>query len=83
MKTVLLIATLLCLGSIIYGFTLMDTSKELADTYIGFGTLFLFLVIMPLFIFTASKGKKLKDYMLNEENIRKMNPRSDSKKKKK
>ncbi|MEO0901817.1 MAG: hypothetical protein AAFY00_07240, partial [Bacteroidota bacterium] len=32
----------------------------------------LFLVAMPLFLIKESKGKKMKDYMLNKENIEKM-----------
>lgn len=79
MKTIVLFAALLCVGSILYGLSLMDTSKELGDSYIGFGISFLFLVVMPVFIAVASKGKKLKDYMLNEENILKMRTKKDKK----
>jgi len=44
----------------------------LAHKYIGFGTAGLFLLAMPLFLYKESKGKKMNDYMLTEENIRKM-----------
>jgi hypothetical protein len=32
----------------------------------------LFLVAMPMFLIIESRGKKMKDYMLTEENLRKM-----------
>jgi hypothetical protein len=32
----------------------------------------IFFVVMPLFLLVESPGKKMKDYMLTEENIRKM-----------
>lgn len=67
------------LGSIIYGFTLPEEATELADKFKGFGTAGLFLVAMPLFIFTAAKGKNLKDYMLTDENIRKMRKKDTEK----
>jgi hypothetical protein len=38
---------------------------------------------MPLFLFKESKGKKVKDYMLTEENILKMRADVDKKSKKK
>jgi len=59
-------------ASIIYGFYLKDTNENLGNKCIGFGTLGLFFVAMPLFLYKESKGKKMKDYMLNEENIMKM-----------
>lgn len=59
-------------AAIIYGFTLQEVQAELSRKWIGFGTLGLFLVAMPLFLIFASRGKKMKDYMLNEENIHKM-----------
>lgn len=73
MKKILLIATLLCLSSILYGFFIKDDGQTTnGDFYIGMGTALLFLVIMPVFVFTASKGKKMKDYTLSKENIEKM-----------
>lgn len=77
MKYLILIIFLASLGSIIYGFTLPETA--LADKFIGFGTVGLFLVAMPLFLITAGKGKNLKDYMLTDENIRKMRKKDGEK----
>ncbi len=60
------------LASIIYGFYIQPEQLTVSHKYIGFGTVGIFLVAMPLFLIKYSKGKKMKDYMLNEENILKM-----------
>ncbi|MDC6350393.1 hypothetical protein PP178_02440 [Zeaxanthinibacter sp. PT1] len=65
------------LGLIIYGFTIIEDDPLIANKCIGFGTVGIFLVAMPLFLITESKGKKMKDYMLTEENIRRMQGRKD------
>lgn len=71
-KYFILMVVLASAGAIIYGFQLEDKDPQLANKCIGFGTIGLFLVAMPLFLIKASKGKKVKDYMLTDENIRKM-----------
>ncbi len=71
-----------CLSAIVYGLILQESQPVAGNSYIGFGVLFLFLVAMPLFIFTEGKGKKVKDYMLTEENIRKMQAKSKKRPKK-
>lgn len=72
MKYIVSAIVLASIGAIIYGFT-MDASQEaLANKYIGSGTLGLFLLAMPLFLYKESKHRKMKDYMLTEENVRKM-----------
>jgi len=72
MKYLIIIIVLASFGSIIYGFSISEENAGLSDTFIGSGTVGLFLIAMPLFLFTYSKGKKMKDYMLTDENIRKM-----------
>ena len=67
------------LGSIIYGFSIKDTEILRANKFIGGGTAGLFLVAMPLFLIKESKGKKMKDYMLTEENIKKMRDKTKEK----
>lgn len=79
MKYLIILITICSLTSIIYGFTLEPTEKLIANKFIGAGTVGLFLVAMPLFLLRVSKGKKLKDYMLNEENIRKMRKKDSEK----
>lgn len=71
-RYLILLIVLASLGSIIYGFYSMETSELEANKYIGFGVVGLFLLAMPLFLITESRGKKMKDYMLTDENIRKM-----------
>lgn len=76
-KYLLIIITLCSLGSIGYGFLMQDEDPAFANKFIGFGTVGLFLVAMPIFLIANSSGKKVKDYMLTEENIRKMRNRKE------
>ncbi len=66
-------------GAIGYGFWVQEEDPALGSKCIGFGTVGLFLIAMPLFLIKESKGKKMKDYMLTDENIKKM--RSERRKK--
>ncbi len=43
------------------------------DKLVGVGILATSFILMPIFIYHRWKNKKVKDYMLTEENIRKMN----------
>lgn len=72
MKYIITLIVLISIGLIIYGFTLDASQEVLSHRYIGSGTLGLFLLAMPLFLIKESKGKKFKDYMLTDENVRKM-----------
>ncbi len=72
MKYVIIAIVLISIGLIIYGFTLGAGEEALSHRYIGSGTLLLFLIAMPLFLIKESKGKKFNDYMLTDENVRKM-----------
>jgi len=72
MKYIITLIVLISIGLIIYGFTLDASQEALSHRYIGSGTLGLFLLAMPLFLINESKGKKFKDYMLTDENVRKM-----------
>ncbi len=77
MKYVVIILVLGSIAAIVYGFRLEE--EPMADKFIGGGTAVLFLVAMPLFLYKEGKGKKINDYMLTEDNIRKMRGK-DSKK---
>lgn len=77
LKYFIVLVVLASFGSIIYGFSIKDEQLQLANKYIGFGTVGLFLVAMPLFLIKESKGKKVKDYMLTDENIRKMREKKE------
>ena len=80
MKYLITLLVLLSFGLMIYGFSLDDNEEDLANKYIGSGTVLLFLVAMPLFLIRESKGKKMNDYMLTEENVRKMQGKPPKKK---
>ena len=79
MKYLIIFIILASLLSIGYGFYIQEEEVLVSHKYIGFGTVGIFLVAMPLFLLKYSQGKKMKDYMLNEENILKM--RGEEKKK--
>ncbi|MDO6470854.1 hypothetical protein [Maribacter sp. 1_MG-2023] len=72
MKYIIIAIVLISIGLIIYGFNLDAGEEVLSHRYIGSGTLLLFLVAMPLFLIRESKGKKFNNYMLTDENVRKM-----------
>lgn len=50
-------------GKIIIGISIMSTA----------------FILMPLFIYRQSRGKKIKDYMLTKENIEKMQEKREKK----
>ena len=72
MKYLITVIVLISIGLIIYGFNLEEGQTDTANKFIGSGTLGLFLLAMPLFLINESKGKKFNDYMLTDENVRKM-----------
>ncbi len=72
MKYFIILIVIASLGCIIYGFSIHGEQVSLGNKYIGFGTVGIFLLAMPLFLYKESRGKKMKDYMLTEENIKKM-----------
>lgn len=72
MKYIITIIVLASFTSITYGFSLDNDQEAIANKYIGGGTAGLFLLAMPLFLYKESKGKKMDDYLLTEENVRKM-----------
>ncbi|HEA20428.1 hypothetical protein LCGC14_1217780 [marine sediment metagenome] len=72
MKYLIILILIASLTSIVYGFYIQEEQLLVSHKYIGYGTVGIFLVAMPLFLITFSRGKKMKDYMLNEENILKM-----------
>ena len=69
MKYLIIFCFLASLLAIACGFML---EVSFTEQLIGYGTVGLFLVAFPLFIYYRWKGKSLKDYMLNQENLDKM-----------
>ena len=72
MRYFILFIVIASFGLIIYGYNLEESQEDLTHTFIGSGTVGLFLIAMPLFLYTESKGKDFKDYMLTDESVRKM-----------
>ncbi len=70
MKYLIVLFLVASLGSIITGFVMKP--DPLAEKLIGFGVIGLFLIVFPLFTYHRWKDRKIKDYMLNKENIEKM-----------
>ena len=82
MKYILSFLTILSIVGISYGFYLRPEETPKGDVFIGLSLVLLFFITMPIFIYRRWKGKDVKDYMLNEENILKMREYNDSKDKK-
>ena len=69
MKYVIAILCLASIGSIVFGYI---SDADYAQKFIGFGVICLFVLVFPLFSWHRWKDKKLKDYMLTQENLDKM-----------
>lgn len=80
MKYIILLVVIASFAAIGYGYSLDVTEEASASKYIGGGTLSLFFIAMPLFLYKESKGKKMNDYMLTEENVQKMQGKLPKKK---
>ncbi len=79
MKYLIIILTVLALGSIFCGFIL---DLEYSEKLIGFGVFGLFIIVFPLFSYHRWKDKKVEDYMLTKENLKKMREREGDKRSK-
>ena len=74
MKYLIWLFFIASIGSILTGFFFeLDYSEKL----IGFGVVGLFLVVFPLFSYYRWKDKNMKDYMLTNENLKKMRDYKD------
>ena len=69
MKYVIIILSIVTIGSIVTGFIL---ENEMSQKFIGFGVVGLFIIVFPLFSYYRWKDKNLKDYMITKENLDKM-----------
>lgn len=73
MNNFLKIFFILQVFSIIIGFYNKSYSNpEIGDKIIGFTVLTGVFIFMPIFLYNRWNGKKLKDYTLTEENIKKI-----------
>lgn len=69
MKYLISLVTILSFASIAFGYF---GNSEYSEKFIGFGVVGIFLVAVPLFSFYRWKGKNMKDYIINNENLKKM-----------
>lgn len=69
MKYLIIVLTIVTLGSIALGF-LIDS--QYSQKMIGFGVAGLFLLVFPLFSYYRWKDKNFKDYLLTKKNLEKM-----------
>lgn len=77
MKRFIQILFVLLLAAFIIGFAIKSFyNNALGDKIIGIAVLASSFVLMPMFIYYRSKGKKIEDYMLTKENINKMNKKN-------
>ncbi|HLW14977.1 MAG TPA: hypothetical protein VKX30_05725 [Flavobacteriaceae bacterium] len=72
MRIFINILSILVLIGLITGFVIKSKDEILGDRVIGITILAGAFVLMPSFIIYRSKGKKIKDYMLTNENLKKM-----------
>jgi len=74
LKKIILIFFVLSASLILFG---LLAESENYQKYIGFGVLILFFIVFPLFSYHRWKDKKMKDYYLNSENLKKFRENSD------
>lgn len=73
MKKIILAIFISIIVAISYGVFIKNSGNELlGDRIIGVSVMAIAFILMPLFIYNRSKGKKFKDYMLTHENLEKM-----------
>lgn len=76
MKIVILILSILIAIAIGTGFYFrLNDDMALGDRIIGIAVLASAFILMPIFLYHRWNGKKLKDYTLTEENMKKMRDR--------
>ncbi|MGA9591057.1 MAG: hypothetical protein WBV11_14600, partial [Salegentibacter sp.] len=76
MNTVMKILGIAILIAIGVGFYFRGTDEVLlGDRIIGIAVLTSAFILMPIFLYVRWKGKRLQDYTLSEENLKKMQDR--------
>ncbi|NQY05045.1 MAG: hypothetical protein HRT68_02295 [Flavobacteriaceae bacterium] len=78
MRIILIIVFLAAICSIIYGFSITTPNDVSGDKFIGLGTLGLFFVWMPLFIYHRYRGKSVKKYMITDETFKKIKDEAET-----
>ena len=73
MKLFIYVLFTISLILIISGYIIEDINSE---KFIGGGTLLLFFIVIPLFLYSRWQNKKLKDFILDNEELKKMKDNS-------
>ncbi|MCF6213406.1 MAG: hypothetical protein L3J45_05205 [Flavobacteriaceae bacterium] len=71
MKTLLKFLVVAEIGLLILGFYIKETNVQKGDFIIGIGVLILAFVILPFFLYTRYKDKKLSEYMFPKDKPKK------------
>lgn len=72
MKIVNLILFIISIGFILIGvyFDFIIEDEISRDKFYGFGTVFLFLITMPIFLYSRRDGKNWEKYILKKDQIK-------------
>ncbi|MFD0977031.1 hypothetical protein [Salinimicrobium gaetbulicola] len=77
MNTLMKIIGILILLAIGVGYYFrLNEDVQTGDRIIGIAVLASAFILMPIFLYHRWKGKKLKDYTLSDENLKKMKERN-------
>ncbi|NJW52274.1 hypothetical protein [Salinimicrobium oceani] len=58
--------------AILTGFYIMQEDQAFGDRIVGLSVLASVFILLPMFLVLRWRGKKLKDYTLSDENLKKM-----------
>ena len=72
MRFILIILFFLIVGLITYGSISNSNIEKSGDFFIGIGTVLLFLIFIPLFLYFRRKKITKEKYFLTNESLRKM-----------
>lgn len=78
MRWILIILFLIVVGLITYGFISNSGNEKSGDFYIGIGTVILFLIFIPLFLYFRRNKITKEKYFLTNESLRKMRDKENS-----
>ena len=83
MKWFLRIFFVLVLANICIGYVIRKDDMPLGEKWIGLSVAIGFFIYMPIFLVHRWKGKRLQDYTLSSENLKKMRDTLDPPKQRK
>lgn len=72
MRWILIILLFVAIGLITYGFIINSSAVRSGEFYIGIGTVLLFFIIIPLFLYSRRNKMNADKYILTKENLKKM-----------